>query len=104
LKTQLQDQPLAAEAPNALSTLAAGQPFVGLVADLPEAERSMLGEQGIVNLLILPTFSAGSFWGFMGFDDCRPLRSGLSSTPSGSPSARKSPAAPICRGRWTRTP
>jgi GAF domain-containing protein len=67
---QLQDQPLAAEAPNALSTLAAGRPFVGLVADLPEPERSMLGEQGIVSLLILPIFSAGSFWGFMGFDDC----------------------------------
>ena len=58
------------EAPNALSNLAAGQPFVGLVADLPEPERSMLGEQGIVSLLILPIFSAGSFWGFMGFDDC----------------------------------
>lgn len=67
---QLQDQPLAAEAPNALSTLAAGQPFVGLVAELPEPERSMLAEQGIVSLLILPIFSAGSFWGFMGFDDC----------------------------------
>jgi diguanylate cyclase (GGDEF)-like protein len=67
---QLQDQPLAAEAPNALAALAAGQPFVGLVADLPEPERTMLGEQGIVSLLILPIFSAGSFWGFMGFDDC----------------------------------
>jgi diguanylate cyclase (GGDEF)-like protein len=68
--TQLQDQPFAAEAPNALTTLVADQPFVGLVADLPEPERSMLAEQGIVSLLILPIFSAGSFWGFMGFDDC----------------------------------
>lgn len=42
---------------------------MGLVADLPEPERSMLGEQGIVSLLILPIFSAGSFRGFMGCDD-----------------------------------
>jgi diguanylate cyclase (GGDEF)-like protein len=67
---QLQDQPFATEAPNALATLSTGEPFVGLVADLPEPERSMLHEQGIVSLLILPIVSAGSFWGFMGFDDC----------------------------------
>lgn len=67
---QLQNQPFAADAPNALAALSAGEPFVGLVETLPLPERDMLGSQGILSLLILPIFSGEVFWGFMGFDDC----------------------------------
>jgi diguanylate cyclase (GGDEF)-like protein len=67
---QLQDQPFANDAPNALALLGAGEPFVGLVRDLPEPEQSLLGCQGILSVLILPIFSGEEFWGFIGFDDC----------------------------------
>jgi diguanylate cyclase (GGDEF)-like protein len=67
---QLQDQPFASEAPNALALLATGEPFVGLVDDLPEPERQLMSSQGILSLLILPIFCGDEFWGFIGFDDC----------------------------------
>lgn len=67
---ELQDQPFASDAPNALARLSAGEPFVGLVHELPEPERTLLGSQGILSVLILPIFSGAEFWGFIGFDDC----------------------------------
>ena len=67
---QLQDQPFAADAPNALACLSAGEPFVGLVEELPEPEHQLLSSQGILSLLILPIFADEQFWGFLGFDDC----------------------------------
>jgi diguanylate cyclase (GGDEF)-like protein len=67
---QLQDQPFAGDAPNALALLASGKPFVGQVDDLPEPERELMSSQGILSLLILPIFCGGEFWGFIGFDDC----------------------------------
>lgn len=67
---QLQDQPFAEDAPNALKLLSAGEPFVGLVEELPEPERQLLSSQSIVSVLILPIFADEQFWGFMGFDDC----------------------------------
>jgi diguanylate cyclase (GGDEF)-like protein len=71
----LQDQPFASDAPNALALLARGEPFVGLVDDLPEPERELMRSQGILSLLILPIFCGDEFWGFIGFDDCeRPTR------------------------------
>lgn len=67
---ELQDQPFASDAPNALARLSAGEPFVGLVNELPEPERTLLHSQGILSVLILPIFSGAEFWGFIGFDDC----------------------------------
>jgi diguanylate cyclase (GGDEF)-like protein len=67
---QLQDQPFASDAPNALALLSRGEPFVGLVDDLPEPERQLMSSQGILSLLILPIFCGDEFWGFIGFDDC----------------------------------
>jgi diguanylate cyclase (GGDEF)-like protein len=67
---ELQDQPFANDAPNALALLASGDPFVGLVDDLPEPERELMRSQGILSLLILPIFCGDQFWGFIGFDDC----------------------------------
>ncbi|MEA5416969.1 GGDEF domain-containing protein [Synechococcus sp. BA-132 BA5] len=66
---QLQDQPFARDAPNALALLASGEPFVGLVDDLPEPERELLSSQRILSVLILPIFCGEEFWGFIGFDD-----------------------------------
>lgn len=71
---QLQDQPFASDAPNALALLAAGEPFVGRVEALPEPERTLLSSQDILSVLILPIVVGGEFWGFMGFDDCEQAR------------------------------
>jgi diguanylate cyclase (GGDEF)-like protein/PAS domain S-box-containing protein len=42
----------------------------GLVADLPGSERSVLEQQGIRSLVVVPVLVDGSPWGFLGFDDC----------------------------------
>ena len=41
----------------------------GLVEDLGEPERSVLGEFKMLSLLAIPIFLKGKFWGFVSFDD-----------------------------------
>ncbi|HEC23961.1 MAG TPA: PAS domain S-box protein [Chloroflexi bacterium] len=50
--------------------LGASEPLSGLVRDFPEPERAFLEAQGIRSLLVVPIFSEGEWWGFLGFDDC----------------------------------
>lgn len=45
-------------------------PIYGPVSSFPPAERATLESQGIQSLLILPVFTRGSLYGFVGFDDC----------------------------------
>ncbi|PPS42247.1 ATP-binding protein [Chroococcidiopsis sp. TS-821] len=52
-------------------TLASGKIVCGLVKDFPEKERKILEPQGIVSILVVPIFVKESFWGFIGFDECR---------------------------------
>jgi len=61
-------------APNMFAVLKANRPYVGLVDELNEPERSLLGAQQIKSILTLPVFCGGFFWGFLGFDDCENLR------------------------------
>ena len=42
----------------------------GVVADLPAVERPELEAQDIVSIAAVPVFVEGSWWGFIGFDDC----------------------------------
>jgi two-component sensor histidine kinase len=42
----------------------------GLVEEFPAEEQPLLTAQSIVSLLVLPIFSDGELWGFVGFDDC----------------------------------
>jgi PAS domain S-box-containing protein len=42
----------------------------GVVAALPAAERPELEAQDIVSIAAVPVFVEGSWWGFIGFDDC----------------------------------
>lgn len=51
-------------------TLSLGQPLHGPVAGFPDNERLVMEAQGILSLLVVPIFVAGSWWGFTGFDDC----------------------------------
>ncbi|HEY6674899.1 MAG TPA: PAS domain S-box protein, partial [Rubrobacteraceae bacterium] len=51
--------------------LGRGEPIYGNVRDFPECERSFLaGELGISSMILVPIFVEGSWWGFIGFDDC----------------------------------
>jgi PAS domain S-box-containing protein len=51
--------------------LASGSSVKGFVRDFTETIRSHLEPQNIRSLLLVPINIAGTFWGFIGFDDCK---------------------------------
>lgn len=57
--------------PRWYQTLASGKLVCGIVKDFPESERRILDLQGIISILIVPIFIEETFWGFVGFDECR---------------------------------
>ncbi|MHB1293987.1 MAG: PAS domain S-box protein [Anaerolineae bacterium] len=54
--------------------LSTGQVIHGNVTDLPSSEQVVLLAQQVVSLIVVPIFVAGSFWGFVGFDECHEPR------------------------------
>jgi len=48
-----------------------GEPVGGVVKDFAESERKVLEPQDILSILVLPIFSGGDWYGFIGFDDTR---------------------------------
>ena len=50
--------------------LANGEPFKGTISLMPDAEREILEPQNIKSILVLPITVNGSWFGFIGFDDC----------------------------------
>ena len=48
----------------------AGWPVHSRVDELPHSERPLLEKQGIVSIYVEPMFVDGSWWGFIGFDEC----------------------------------
>ncbi len=54
--------------------LSEGSVIAGLVRELPESERDRLEPQGILSILVVPIFSAGEWWGFVGYDQCEEER------------------------------
>ena len=53
-----------------VEVLGAGRPLYGVVREFPASERPVLEAQGILSILIVPIFSEGKWWGFLGFDEC----------------------------------
>lgn len=51
-----------------------GKPIAGRVQDFPPSERDLLAEQDILSLAVMPIFTDGTLWGFIGFDECRQER------------------------------
>lgn len=51
--------------------LSAEQYIHGIVADMSDEEKVMLVPQGILSILVVPIFFEGSWWGFLGLDDCK---------------------------------
>jgi len=66
----LQDLPYADGFVRWYTSLASGAAICGLVRELPDGERAVLGPQGIRSILVLPILLDGRFWGLIGFDDC----------------------------------
>jgi PAS domain S-box-containing protein len=58
-------------------TLSRGDVICGAVRDFPEAEREVLEPQAIVSLVAVPVFVNNTWWGFIGFDECRNQREWL---------------------------
>jgi GAF domain-containing protein len=53
-----------------MEVLSAGRPLDGLVKELPPQERGRLERLGVLSLAVVPIFSGGDWWGWLGFDDC----------------------------------
>jgi len=47
-----------------------GEAVQGHVDEVGELQRRLFAEQDILSLVLVPVFTDGGWWGFMGFDDC----------------------------------
>jgi PAS domain S-box-containing protein len=50
--------------------LSRGEPVHGHTREFPEEEQSVLREQDIMSIAIVPIFVEGEWWGIIGFDEC----------------------------------
>jgi PAS domain S-box-containing protein len=71
----LQNHPIQREFPRWIGALSSGETISGPVADFPSLERTVLEQQEIVSLIVVPIMIGNALWGFLGFDDCRLVRS-----------------------------
>ncbi|MDR3279390.1 MAG: response regulator [Synergistaceae bacterium] len=60
-----------AKLPGWKERLSSGHCVNGVVRNFPPEVRAQLALRGIASILVIPVFLKGSFWGFIGFDDCR---------------------------------
>lgn len=54
--------------------MAGGELVLGHTCQFPEPERKMLAPGGAKSLVVVPIFASGSWWGFMGLDECEAER------------------------------
>ncbi|MDR1687915.1 MAG: response regulator [Clostridiales bacterium] len=64
------EAPFESIAPGWVEELEKGRCFNSIVRDLGSVQRSVLEPQGILSIMLVPIFVKGTFWGFLGFDDC----------------------------------
>ncbi len=57
-----------------VKTLGSHELIYGHVSEFPEPEKNILSAQDIISIMVAPIFIGDSWWGFMGFDDCRTPR------------------------------
>jgi PAS domain S-box-containing protein len=69
--SQLQNLRPAAVDARFYATLAAGKSIKALVRHLPPLERALLEQRDMRSILVVPIQVDRTFWGFMGFGDCR---------------------------------
>jgi len=71
----LQDAPLVARGYGRwVEVLGRGDLIIGPVEGFPDPERERLALQGVKSILVVPIFVHGTWWGFIGFDDCASAR------------------------------
>jgi len=71
----LQGFPLFSERYQELAVpLAWGEPLARPVAELGAELAALLAAQDVQSILVVPVFHGETFWGFVGFDDCRRVR------------------------------
>lgn len=70
----LKHLPYSEGAPALLGVLQSKKCYAHVVEELDDPERTILAEQGILSVLILPIYSGDNLWGFVGFDDCENVR------------------------------
>ena len=51
-------------------SLSGGEGISGRVREFPESERPRLERHGILSIIVVPIFSGGAWWGFVGYDQC----------------------------------
>lgn len=66
----IQHLPYSEGAPTLLPIFEARNHFAHIVEELDDPEKTILAEQGILSVLLIPIFAGPQFWGFIGFDDC----------------------------------
>lgn len=57
-----------------LPVFRAGLPVFGPIESFSESAQRFLGAQDIRSMVVVPIFVEGAFWGFIGFDECRSVR------------------------------
>ncbi len=57
-----------------LEVMSRGDPFLGLVRNLPLSMRPLLAAEDIQSIALMPIFVEREWWGFIGFDECRAQR------------------------------
>jgi PAS domain S-box-containing protein len=57
-----------------LKLLSENQPLYGDVENASKSQKALLDAQGILSIVVVPIFSGPTFWGFMGYDECRVRR------------------------------
>ncbi len=66
----LKHLPYSEGSPTLLAALQSRKQYAHVTEELDDPDRTILAEQGILSVLILPIFSGQDLWGFIGFDDC----------------------------------
>ncbi len=54
-----------------LKLLSRNEPLYGHVENDSESHKALLDAQDILSIVVVPIFSGHTFWGFMGYDECR---------------------------------
>lgn len=79
--------------------LSAGQPLQGMLSEFPPGERELLGAKGIQSLALVPIFSNGEWWGYLGFGQDEHKRAWLGAELEALRSAASAIGAAISRQR-----
>jgi PAS domain S-box-containing protein len=72
---------------------------LGQVASFPDDERDVLNRHGVRSVIAVPIFAGHTWWGFIGFDDCRAEREWGPGTVEVLRTAAGTLGAAILRGR-----